>query len=76
MASRLEPRLDHADWMHLAFNMFVLYEFGQTVAMELSFLGWMGFPALYLAESLPVQSLLCKGTGTTPGIAVWARQGP
>ena len=39
----------HADWMHLAFNMFVLYEFGQTVAMELSFLGWMGFPALYLA---------------------------
>lgn len=39
----------HADWMHLAFNMFVLYEFGQTVGHDLGFLGWMGFPALYLA---------------------------
>jgi membrane associated rhomboid family serine protease len=39
----------HADWMHLAFNMFVLYEFGQTVEHDLGFLGWMGFPALYLA---------------------------
>ena len=38
----------HADWMHLAFNMFVLYEFGQTVGRNLDFLGWMGFPALYL----------------------------
>ena len=38
----------HADWMHLAFNMFVLYEFGQTVGRDLDFLGWMGFPALYL----------------------------
>jgi len=39
----------HADWMHLAFNMFVLYEFGQTVGRDLGFLGWMGFPALYFA---------------------------
>ena len=39
----------HADWMHLAFNMFVLYEFGQTVGRDLDFLGWMGFPALYLS---------------------------
>lgn len=39
----------HADWMHLAFNMFVLYEFGQVVARDLAILGWMGFPALYLA---------------------------
>ena len=38
----------HADWMHLAFNMFVLYEFGQTVGRDLDLLGWMGFPALYL----------------------------
>ena len=38
----------HADWMHLAFNRFVLYEFGQTVGRDLDFLGWMGFPALYL----------------------------
>lgn len=37
----------HADTMHLMFNMFVLYEFGQTVAADLSFLGWLGFPALY-----------------------------
>lgn len=39
----------HADWMHLAFNMFVLYEFGQTVARDLQGLGWLGFPALYVA---------------------------
>lgn len=39
----------HADWMHLAFNMFVLYEFGRVVNRELAALGWMGFPALYLA---------------------------
>ena len=39
----------HADWMHLAFNMFVLYEFGRVVNGELAGLGWMGFPALYLA---------------------------
>lgn len=44
--------LVHADWMHLAFNMFVLYEFGQTVAHDLHFLGWLGFPALYLAGIL------------------------
>lgn len=39
----------HADWMHLAFNMFVLYEFGQTVLLDLAPLGWMGFPAMYFA---------------------------
>ncbi|MEC8368819.1 MAG: rhomboid family intramembrane serine protease, partial [Bacteroidota bacterium] len=39
----------HADWLHLAFNMFVLYEFGRVVNRELAVLGWMGFPALYLA---------------------------
>ena len=39
----------HADWMHLAFNMFVLYEFGQTVMLDLAPLGWMGFPAMYFA---------------------------
>ena len=39
----------HADVMHLAFNMFVLYEFGSTVAEDLRFLGWGGFPALYTA---------------------------
>ena len=39
----------HADWMHLAFNMFVLYEFGQTVMLDLAPMGWMGFPAMYFA---------------------------
>ncbi len=39
----------HADWMHLAFNMFVLYEFGRVVNQDLSGLGWMGLPALYLS---------------------------
>lgn len=39
----------HADWMHLAFNMFVLYEFGRVVNRDLAGLGWMGFPALYFA---------------------------
>jgi membrane associated rhomboid family serine protease len=37
----------HADWMHLAFNMFVLFEFGRTVEKDLSSMGWLGFPALY-----------------------------
>ena len=45
----LTHALVHADWMHLAFNMFVLYEFGQTVEADLSNLGWMGFPMLYVA---------------------------
>ena len=40
--------LIHADWMHLVFNMFVLYEFGRMVALELPpLLG--GFWGLYLA---------------------------
>ena len=43
--------LIHADWMHLAFNMFVLYEFGRMVALELPpLLG--GFWGLYLAGVL------------------------
>ena len=45
----LTHALVHADWMHLAFNMFVLYEFGQTVEADLDHLGWMGFPMLYAA---------------------------
>ena len=45
----LTHALVHADWMHLAFNMFVLYEFGQTVEADLSHLGWFGFPLLYAA---------------------------
>lgn len=45
----LTHALVHADWMHLAFNMFVLYEFGQTVEVDLDHLGWLGFPALYVA---------------------------
>ena len=45
----LTHALVHADWMHLAFNMFVLYEFGQTVEVDLGHLGWLGFPALYVA---------------------------
>jgi membrane associated rhomboid family serine protease len=45
----LTHALVHADWMHLAFNMFVLYEFGQTVEADLGHLGWLGFPALYVA---------------------------
>ena len=32
----------HADWMHLAFNMFVLYEFGQTVEADLGHVGLVG----------------------------------
>lgn len=44
--------LVHADWMHLAFNMFVLYEFGQTVEADLSSMGWLGFPFLYGAGVL------------------------
>ena len=43
----------HADWMHLAMNMFVLYEFGRTVQADLGFLGWAGLPGLY------VFSLIC-----------------
>lgn len=39
----------HADWMHLAFNMFVLYEFGHAVEADLAQLGWLGFPFLYVA---------------------------
>ena len=33
----------HADWMHLLFNMYVLYEFGQTVALELAGTALGGF---------------------------------
>lgn len=47
----------HADWMHLAMNMFVLYEFGRTVQIDLKFLGLAGLPGLYVfslvAGSLP-----------------------
>jgi membrane associated rhomboid family serine protease len=47
----------HADWMHLAMNMFVLYEFGRTVQTDLGFLGLAGLPGLYVfslvAGSLP-----------------------
>ena len=47
----------HADWMHLAMNMFVLYEFGRTVQADLGFLGMAGLPGLYVcslvAGSLP-----------------------
>ena len=47
----------HADWMHLAMNMFVLYEFGRTVQSDLGFLGIGGLPGLYVcslvAGSLP-----------------------
>ena len=39
----------HADWMHLLFNMYVLYEFGQTVAVELAGTALGGFWGLYLA---------------------------
>ena len=39
----------HADWMHLAFNMFVLYEFGNTVERDLGHMGWFGLPFLYVA---------------------------
>jgi len=42
----------HADWVHLGFNMFVLYEFGTTVEQDLHFLGWLGMPSLYLAGIL------------------------
>ena len=43
----------HADWMHLAFNMFVLYEFGSTVARDLGQLqGAWAFPMLYSAGIL------------------------
>ena len=45
----LTHALVHADWMHLAFNMFVLYEFGQTVETDLGHLGLFGFPMLYIA---------------------------
>lgn len=47
----------HVDWMHLAMNMFVLYEFGRTVQADLAFLGPVGLPGLYVfslaAGSLP-----------------------
>ena len=46
----------HADWMHLAMNMFVLYEFGSTVQADLGFLGMAGLPGLYVC-SLVVGSL-------------------
>ena len=39
----------HAAWMHLAFNMFVLYEFGNTVERDLGHMGWFGLPFLYVA---------------------------
>ncbi len=39
----------HADWMHLLFNMYVLFEFGQTVALELTGKPLGGFLGLYLA---------------------------
>ena len=38
----------HVDWMHLAMNMFVLYEFGRTVQADLAFLGPVGLPGLYV----------------------------
>jgi len=42
----------HADWMHLAMNMFVLYEFGRKVQADLGFLGMSGLPGLYLCSLL------------------------
>lgn len=57
----------HADWMHLAFNMFVLHEFGQTVASDLNPLGWMGFPALYVAGIVGGAIPALRKHGENPG---------
>ena len=64
----------HADWMHLAFNMFVLYEFGRVVNAELAGLGWMGFPALTSQALWPVPSPRCKSTSAIHPMPAWERQ--
>ena len=44
----LTHALVHADWMHLAFNMFVLYEFGRHVEVEMQKIGAWAMPLLYV----------------------------
>jgi membrane associated rhomboid family serine protease len=59
----------HADWMHLALNMFVLHEFGRTVQADLASLGWAGFPALYLAGILGGAVPALRKHADNPGYA-------
>lgn len=48
----LSHTLIHADWLHLGMNMFILYEFGSIVSLDLDEMGLLGFPALYLAGAI------------------------
>ena len=48
----LSHTLIHADWLHLGMNMFILYEFGSVVSLDLDEMGLLGFPALYLAGAI------------------------
>ncbi|MDA0729027.1 MAG: rhomboid family intramembrane serine protease [Bacteroidetes bacterium] len=59
----------HADWMHLAFNMFVLFEFGRTVESDLSSVEWLGFPALYAGGMISGALPALRKHGDNPSYA-------
>jgi len=48
--------LIHADWLHLGFNMYVLWNFGAILEANNDLLGPIGFLAIYIA-SLPLSAL-------------------
>ena len=48
--------LIHADWMHLFFNMYVLYSFGSLLETSDFFLGSFGFLVIYVV-ALPLSCL-------------------
>lgn len=46
----------HADWFHLGFNMYVLWNFGQLLEIYDQFLGHLGFFTMYMV-ALPISAL-------------------
>ena len=64
----------HADWMHLLFNMYVLYEFGQTVAVELAGTALGGFGGFTWLGSLEGPFHRFDAMETTLGMRVLGLQ--
>lgn len=46
----------HADWFHLGFNMYVLWNFGRALEAYDQFLGHLGFFTMYIV-ALPISAL-------------------